>query len=75
MPRGGVIKINAENIDISTRDGLPLKEGRYIKISMEDQGHGIPRKNLQKIFDPYFTTKQRGSKKAWVLVLPYVFDS
>ncbi|MEW6739050.1 MAG: CBS domain-containing protein [Nitrospirota bacterium] len=74
MPRGGVIKINAGNIDISTRDGLPLKEGRYIKISMEDQGHGIPRKNLQKIFDPYFTTKQRGSKKGMGLGLAICYS-
>ncbi|BCB97316.1 hypothetical protein JZK55_22380 [Dissulfurispira thermophila] len=65
MPRGGTIKINAENTHISTKDGLPLREGKYIKISIEDQGHGIPRKNLQKIFDPYFTTKQRGNKSCF----------
>lgn len=63
MPRGGIIKITAENINISTKDGLPLKSGRYVKVSVQDQGHGIPRRNLQNVFDPYFTTKQRGNKK------------
>lgn len=74
MPRGGIIKINAENIHISAKDGLPLKEGRYIKISIEDQGHGIPKKNLQKIFDPYFTTKQRGNKKGMGLGLAICYS-
>jgi CheY-like chemotaxis protein len=40
---------------------LPLKPGRYIRISIKDQGVGIAEKHLSKIFDPYFTTKQAGS--------------
>ena len=43
------------------RAGLPLEEGRYVKISIQDQGIGIPRENLQRVFDPYFTTKQTGT--------------
>jgi len=61
MPRGGIIKVNAENIAVDVEQGLPLKEGNYIKISVEDQGIGIPEEHLQKIFDPYFTSKQKGS--------------
>jgi PAS domain S-box-containing protein len=61
MPEGGVIKINAENIIIDDGDGLPIKRGRYVKITVEDQGTGIPEEHLPKIFDPYFTTKQSGS--------------
>jgi CheY-like chemotaxis protein len=37
-----------------------LKPGDYIKISVMDQGIGIPEDNLKKIFDPYFTTKDTG---------------
>lgn len=61
MPRGGVITITAENIP---EDGaLPpvLTRGSYIRISISDQGTGIPPEHLQHIFDPFFTTKQKGS--------------
>jgi PAS domain S-box-containing protein len=61
MPDGGVIKVRIENLHDGQRDLLTLKEGRYVKISIEDQGVGIQEEYLQKIFDPYFTTKQKGS--------------
>ncbi len=64
MPDGGVIAIRGENVTIpseSERIGMPLAKGRYVKISFEDHGIGIPRHYLTKIFDPYFTTKQYGS--------------
>jgi two-component system cell cycle sensor histidine kinase/response regulator CckA len=40
---------------------LPLPGGRYVKITFRDQGIGIPASYIGKIFDPYFTTKQKGS--------------
>lgn len=55
------IKINVNNIVITKENMLALKEGRYIKISITDQGEGIPAEHLSKIFDPYFTTKEKGS--------------
>lgn len=61
MPDGGRIEIYAENVIVRAKEGLPLKDGRYIKISIKDQGIGIPKEHKQKIFDPYFTTKQKGS--------------
>jgi PAS domain S-box-containing protein len=62
MPEGGVVKITLENITVDPEGGLPLKErGKYIKITVEDKGTGIPEGYLSKIFDPYFTTKQKGS--------------
>jgi PAS domain S-box-containing protein len=65
MPEGGLLKIGAEDITIDnaeedTTEGL-LKEGPYIRISVEDNGKGIDREHLDKIFDPYFTTKEKGS--------------
>jgi CheY-like chemotaxis protein len=40
---------------------VSLKEGKYVKIKIEDHGIGIAREHLSKIFDPYFTTKRGGS--------------
>ena len=61
MPRGGTVKICAENAIIGENDVSLIKEGRYLKISITDQGTGIAKKDLPNIFDPFFTTKQKGS--------------
>jgi two-component system cell cycle sensor histidine kinase/response regulator CckA len=60
MPQGGLIDLTAHNIDYSG-DRLSLKEGRYVRITVEDEGIGIPQEHIARIFDPYFTTKQKGS--------------
>jgi nitrogen-specific signal transduction histidine kinase/CheY-like chemotaxis protein len=57
MPNGGCLDISAENVQIDEKDGLPLERGRYIKVSIADHGPGVPIDVVQKIFDPYFTTK------------------
>jgi CheY-like chemotaxis protein len=61
MPAGGVLNISAENISIDKEESLPIKKGNYVKITIKDIGAGIPDDCIQKIFDPYFTTKQEGS--------------
>jgi PAS domain S-box-containing protein len=61
MPTGGTIKFRGENLEVEAISDLPLSHGRYVKISVQDQGVGMPADYLQKIFDPYFTTKQTGS--------------
>lgn len=61
MPHGGVIRIACENVSLENNEALPLKAGRYIKIIINDEGMGIPKEHLGRIFDPYFTTKQKGS--------------
>jgi PAS domain S-box-containing protein len=61
MPGGGVIQVRAENVTITEHDPLPLKPGSHVKVTIVDQGIGIPEEHLQKVFDPFFTTKQKGS--------------
>jgi PAS domain S-box-containing protein len=61
MMEGGVIRVYAENVKVRRENLMPLKEGRYVKITFEDEGLGISREHIKKIFDPYFTTKQSGT--------------
>ncbi|HPQ69965.1 MAG TPA: PAS domain S-box protein [bacterium] len=61
MPQGGSIVIRGENRHITSDDHLPLPLGDYICLSISDQGPGIPEDHKNRIFDPYFTTKQKGS--------------
>jgi CheY-like chemotaxis protein len=61
MPDGGTVDVQACNIWINVSEVPPLQEGRYIKITVHDQGCGISAVIQPKIFDPYFTTKEHGS--------------
>lgn len=61
MPDGGVVKVEAENVVLAGEELLPLFPGRYVKVSVTDTGVGIHPDYVSRIFDPYFTTKQKGS--------------
>ncbi len=61
MPSGGTVSIIIKNLHDS--DALPpqLKKGRYVKIKVSDTGSGISKDDMDRIFEPYFTTKEKGS--------------
>jgi nitrogen-specific signal transduction histidine kinase len=61
MPGGGAVQMRAENIVLAAGVPFPLPDGRYVKITVQDSGCGIPKEVLSNIFDPYFTTKSEGS--------------
>jgi PAS domain S-box-containing protein len=62
MPMGGMILIRAKNV-LAPIKGIPQlpEEGKYVEISIQDNGIGISEEYLSRIFDPYFTTKTKGS--------------
>lgn len=69
MPQGGIISIQAENVVLGPHDNPSLPLGDYVRVSITDQGVGISKEMLSKIFDPYFSTKQRGNQKGMGLGL------
>jgi two-component system, cell cycle sensor histidine kinase and response regulator CckA len=69
MPQGGVVSIRAENVVLETHKHLSLPPGDYVRLSIADQGVGISKEVLSKIYDPYFSTKQRGKQKGMGLGL------
>jgi PAS domain S-box-containing protein len=69
VPANGIIRLRAENavIQAGSAEGCPA--GNYLRITLTDNGTGIAPEILPKIFDPYFSTKQRGSQKGMGLGL------
>jgi two-component system cell cycle sensor histidine kinase/response regulator CckA len=61
MPDGGIVRVRGENVTVTEAYHLPLKPGRYVRVSVRDQGMGIPGEHIKKIFDPFFTTKRDGT--------------
>src|SRR6185436_6871902 len=60
MPHGGAVTVRAENIfELAARSqhALRVEAGPYVRVSVGDQGIGIPKEHLSRIFDPYFSTK------------------
>ncbi len=61
MPDGGNLHITLKNAEIPDDPIIDLDRGNYIKVTVQDEGTGIAREHLDRIFDPYFSTKQSGS--------------
>ena len=61
MPEGGIITVRAGNLHLRDQEEPLLPEGNYLRLTVQDTGIGIPAKHLERIFDPYFTTKSKGS--------------
>lgn len=60
MPGGGILLVTATNVVLAPGDHASLKAGQYVKLSLQDQGIGIPKEIIPRIFDPYYTTKAAG---------------
>lgn len=60
MPRGGSIFLKSQNTYINEGEIQGLEKGRYVCITVRDEGIGISKTNLKEIFTPFFTTKAKG---------------
>ncbi|MFP3904444.1 MAG: PAS domain-containing protein [Armatimonadota bacterium] len=57
MPEGGVVTVRGRNHEVKPGDISPLKPGQYVHFQISDTGPGVPPENADRIFEPYFTTK------------------
>ena len=61
MPNGGTLKLEVENFNLTDNTSFyDLEPGHYVKLSIKDTGEGIKEENLERVFEPYFTTKDIG---------------
>ncbi|MFP4476045.1 MAG: PAS domain S-box protein [Desulfatibacillaceae bacterium] len=77
MPEGGVVVIECQNLELDEKSGgrgKALRAGTYVCLSVRDGGPGIAEDHLSCIFDPYFSTKQKGSQKGMGLGLTMAYS-
>ena len=61
--KGGVLTVGLDNIELireQTAHGISLKPGNYLRLTVQDNGEGIAPELMERIFEPYFTTKAIG---------------
>ena len=72
MPEGGTMTISCANVEVTADDIPGLRPGRYVRAEVRDSGHGIRSEHIDRIFDPYFSTKEKDSNKGSGLGLSIV---
>jgi two-component system cell cycle sensor histidine kinase/response regulator CckA len=76
MPGGGRMNLSTGVVEVG-REGAHLyrdlgaEPGQYVRISVKDNGIGIPKEHIDKIFDPFFTTKEVGKGSGLGLAMVY----
>ncbi len=61
MEKGGRVFVKLENVEFQEDCSVSLKPGKYVRFTFRDEGMGIAPEHMGQVFDPYFTTKERGS--------------
>lgn len=61
MTSGGALRVEIRNVTLTIENRVSLQEGDYIVVSISDTGIGIPPSIINRIFDPFFSTKKNGS--------------
>jgi PAS domain S-box-containing protein len=76
MPDGGPIVIGARLAEVGERQAArhqDMEPGRFVELFMTDRGQGIPEATLQRIFEPFYTTKTKGKGTGLGLAMVYGF--
>ena len=61
MAGGGTVTVSGRNLQITAGEIPPLSAGSYVMITVRDHGEGIPEELIPKLFDPFFSTKPKGT--------------
>jgi len=72
MKEGGLLRIFCVNKEVKAGDVGGLEEGNYVCITVADTGAGIDKEHIGRVFDPYFSTKEKDSTKGSGLGLSIV---
>jgi PAS domain S-box-containing protein len=72
MSNNGVLEVTAENEELAAEQIPNKRAGKYVCIIIKDNGVGIPPRDLSKIFDPYFSTRENVTQKGLGLGLAVV---
>ena len=73
MPSGGTVTVAAENRQVKENDIEGLPAGDYVRMSVADTGVGISPEHLEKVLEPFFTTKDVGKGSGLGLSMVYGF--
>jgi PAS domain S-box-containing protein len=73
MPSGGTVTILAGNIEVGEDHNSGIQPGQYVRIGVRDQGTGIAPADLEKVMEPFFTTKDIGKGSGLGLSMVYGF--
>jgi CheY-like chemotaxis protein len=73
MPEGGTVTISAGNVEIGAGDPLGLPPGKFVHLAVSDDGTGIAPEVIEKVLEPFFTTKELGKGSGLGLSMVYGF--
>jgi signal transduction histidine kinase len=73
MPAGGTVVISADNREVRANDTSGLTPGKYVRLAVVDTGSGIAPDVIEKVMEPFFTTKEFGKGSGLGLSMVYGF--